>query len=426
MIFLAASEPCTLRVYEAEFTLQPLTYPEVNPNHILVMETELGRRILQTEKRKLHPIRFEAEKLPGFPKPLPPDCRVDPASRVVIIRGGGIGDVLMCTPAIRELRKRFSADVHLSLATFRMNRAVFAGNPDIDEVIAEPMTLGELMEADYCFEFRDSGNQVSEMNMTDFYLQGLGIDPTDVPDKRPILSPGCQQHRDVLDSLRQAGEGYRKMVYLNGLASDRLRDLSLETLSVFPPRFPDVLFIFPTLYDDRYRRKGYSSPALRFPNVLPFDSGGSIGGYVTAIACCDAVVSTDSSAYHIAAALGKPCIALFGPISSALRTNYYPSVVALDAAYRGKTCTSPCGKSMLSEFASEKADREGRCPEAILKGLWFSPCLSSFSEEELLATLEGMLGQSPGCAGREPLSPGCRLPRGSTQTDEWRRSGSRG
>jgi hypothetical protein len=386
MIFLAANQPCTLEVYDAFFALAPLTYPEVNPRHVLVMESELGRRILQRENKKIQPISFEAHRLPGFPKPLPPLGQLREASRVILIRGGGIGDVLMTTPAIRELRRRLPEGSRLTLATFRSNVPLFAKNPFLDAVTAEPMTLADFLGLDYFIEFNDPDHRISRMHMTDFYLSVLGIDPDTVEDKTPVLTSDALLAPEMARTLQKAGSPFKSTVYLNGLASDRLRDLPPKILEVFPGNNPDILFLVPASYDERYN--GRCSRLLKLPNVLRVDTGESLPDYVTTIACCNAVVTTDSSAYHLAASQGKPSLALFGPIDPGLRTAYYPTVKALMAEYAGETCHSPCGKSMISEFKIPLHKLKAGCPEARKKRTGFSPCLASFSAESLLEAFE--------------------------------------
>ncbi|RJQ51104.1 MAG: hypothetical protein C4530_20730 [Desulfobacteraceae bacterium] len=390
MIFLAATEPnVDLTVYDAKFILQPLTYPEINTDHILAMENEMGRRILQRSDGKLKKIHFDAQRLPGFPKPLTPGMRVPPGSRILVIRGGGIGDVLMCVPAFREIRRRLHPETHLSLASFACHKPLFSAIPYLDSVIAQPLTLNELMTADYIVEFSGCSGSMSSTHMIDFYLEQIGLNPLDIPDKSIELSVESLQDERVANWFRQNRSRYRRLVYLNGLASDPLRDLPPEVLALFPREFQDSLFIIPNGYLNRYPEKcaGLTSPS----NVLALDTEDSLTAYVTALHQSDCIVTTDSSAYHIAAALGKPCMALFGPIASRLRTVYYQTVYALEADYLGKTCRSPCGKSMFSEFYAGSVNGAKRCPEAKERNSVFSPCLSAFSSKALFETFNTRL-----------------------------------
>ncbi|MEW6667475.1 MAG: glycosyltransferase family 9 protein [Thermodesulfobacteriota bacterium] len=415
MIFLAAVKPCNLKVYGTEFTLEPLSYPQVNPRHILVMEPELGRRILERDRERLQPITFDAQRLPGFPMPLCDLKEIKKPGRVLLVRGGGIGDVLMATPAIRELRKALPEGSSLTLATFRSNIPLFAGNPFIDRVIAEPMTLAEILGMDYYMEFNDQCGLMSRVHLTDFYLSALGLDPAAVEDKRPLLRVEQLQVPETVERLGKACSGFDSLVYLNGLASDRLRDLPPRVLEVFSRNHPRRLFVIPLSYRERYN--GGARGLLKASNVMELDTRESLSGYVSALACCDAVVTTDSSAYHLAAALGKPCLALFGAIDPGLRTAYYPTVKVLQAHYEGKTCRSPCGKSMISEFRIPINDLEAGCPEARKKRTRFSPCLGSFSEVALMEAFEEIHAKHPQCTSGNP-KPATRSPKPETRSAE--------
>lgn len=391
MIFLAATKPCSLKVYDADFYLEPLTYPEINTAHILAMESALANRILKTEDQKINPIKFEAERLPGFPRPFSDPDQIPAGSRIMVMRGGGIGDVLMCTPVIRELRKRLPSGTHISLATFKSNIPLFEGNPNIDSVTSQPLTLGDLMEVDFYVEFALPDSLMSSLNMTDYYFRCLDIEPEWISaiDKKPCLNADRLMDKELIEYIRKTKPSFKNTIYLNGLSSDLLRDISPEILSIFPENFKESLFLLPRSYYIRHRN--ICTKLISYSNIHLLDTEDSLSRYITAIASSDIIITADSSAYHIAAALDKPSLAFFGPIQSDLRTTYYPTVSDLEQEYQGIKCSSPCGKSMLSEFR-ENPDPEGKvCPEAFLKGTRFSPCLNSFSEEYLIKSLMNLL-----------------------------------
>jgi len=397
MMFLAATRPgVALKAFGAEFVLIPIRYPEVDVSQVLAMEDALGSRILQCNHTQIQRLRFEAHRLPGFPLPLRSPEGIPAGSRILIIRGGGIGDVLMCTPVIRELRRRLPG-TRLTLATFEQNGKLFRSNPDLDDVVAQPLTLGQLMAADYFVEFTGPDRSMNDTHMTDYYLSCIGIRPETVVDKRPVLAS-----KDLLDTatcreLAAARAGFERIVYLNGLASDRLRDIPPDVLSVFPDLHPEIRFAVPADYPERYPEQ--ARPLLERSNVMEIDTKGSLEKYITALSVCDAAVTTDSSVYHIAAALDKPCLTLFGPIDPGLRTRYYPTVVSLEPRYQGKTCRSPCGKSMFSEFYNGQTDGVPLCPEARHRRSQFSPCLSSYAKDRLNAGFRRLLTLDPKGAG---------------------------
>jgi ADP-heptose:LPS heptosyltransferase len=122
----------------------------------------------------------------------------------------------------------------------------------------------------------------------------------------------------------------------------------------------------------------------------------SFEDYIAAIANCDAVVSTDSAACHLAEALGKPSLTIFGPIRDDLRLRYYNRAYAIRAEYSGKTCRSPCGLS--------KSDNG--CTESRLQRSPYSPCLLSISEERIYQRFKEFryeaLRNSPGNQQKKP------------------------
>jgi ADP-heptose:LPS heptosyltransferase len=100
------------------------------------------------------------------------------------------------------------------------------------------------------------------------------------------------------------------------------------------------------------------------------------------VANCDAVVSTDTAAGHLAEALGKPSFTLFGPTRDDIWIRYYKRANPLRAEYTGKTCSSPCG--LIKNTA------EG-CPETVKLGTYYSPCLLSISREKIALSFDAFL-----------------------------------
>jgi hypothetical protein len=399
MIFLSAAEPnLFVRVHGAEFSMEPIKLPEVDTTHIIAMEGALAKRVLAGNDGRLHRISFETEKLPGFPKPFSMGSHVKPSDKVLIIRGGGIGDVLMCTPVFRVIRESLPTGAQLMLSTFKNHIPFFENNPHLDAVLPQPLTLATFLEADYYLEFSAPVSEISQTHMTDFYLKMAGIDPSGVTGKQPEMDARPMFHEKTANQMEKESSGFKHLAYLNGIASDRLRDLPPSILRIFIQQNPDVFFFIPRQYSERYPETMH---LLNAPNSFELDTRKTFSGFVTAINCCHMTITTDSSAYHIAASLGKPCLTLFGPIDPGFRTRYYPTVISLAAQYNGHTCQSPCGKSMISEFKYDGIDGKKKCPEALANNMDFSPCLASFSENRLMDGCTHLIEQqTPGAMKR--------------------------
>ncbi len=53
--------------------------------------------------------------------------------RILVIQLRQLGDILLTTPCIREIRKHYGKDAHISFLSHRMGKLVLEGNPDLNE-----------------------------------------------------------------------------------------------------------------------------------------------------------------------------------------------------------------------------------------------------------------------------------------------------
>jgi ADP-heptose:LPS heptosyltransferase len=97
---------------------------------------------------------------------------------------------------------------------------------------------------------------------------------------------------------------------------------------------------------------------------------------------CRALVGPDSSFIHLAAALGRPAVGLFGPTDGKVRTRDYPNVRYVDVR-RDLRCV-PCWRN-----------EEIPCA---LTGLRASVCLAEIGPLSVVAELEDLL-RATGDAG---------------------------
>jgi ADP-heptose:LPS heptosyltransferase len=74
--------------------------------------------------------------------PTPGATSIKDGARVCIIRLNNIGDALVVTPLLRALKEQRSA--HVTVICSPRNRVVFAGHPDVDEVIVHPKGVSAL------------------------------------------------------------------------------------------------------------------------------------------------------------------------------------------------------------------------------------------------------------------------------------------
>lgn len=410
MKFLTARQKGTFLYEGNSYDLEPITYPQVNLNHILAINYPMDVEICTKNPGTIQGITFEAEKLPGYPRPLAvPSQELPDGARLMLLRTGGIGDMIMLTPALKYLRKTVGKRISIHLSTSGNRVPILDGLGCVDAFHPYPIRLYDFMKSsDYFVDFTDPAQRFEHMDMIDFHFNSLHFDAASIPAEYKIP--------EVPEKLRHCGRiaaaikglvtaGTARVLYA-GLASSRMRHLPPSVLEFLAVRHPDASFIVPS---DRTGQ----SPGR--DNIFFLDTSGGLADFVTAINQCDLVVSADSSAYHIAAAVDVPALAFFGPIGSDIRTRNYPKVVALDSRYSGLTCRAPCGISILQvtpPLDGIGADRvknleagvrittfDGRafafdpkkgCPESNATGMACSPCMH-FSDKEILDGFERAL-----------------------------------
>ena len=403
MYFLTVNQTCKATIFGDQYDLDPISYPKVDLSNILVSDESRAIELLARHQSVLLRAEFDAERIPGFPAPVKGSPSELPEnSRVIILRGGGIGDHLMLTPAIRTLKKALSKGSEIWLVSEKVSHCLFEGSPYVSRFISLPIRMSDLLEADYFIDFSSTQSMpkslYKQMNLTDFYSYYLKIDPKTMEDKEPFISSNLTDSSDIkniFDDIRSQNQE-RPIVLVQWLTSTPVRDVPPGLISALPKNFPDILFVVAHENKETIKtEKHINQYGLKVMNLSMHMN--SLRDYVSAINRCDAVVSADTSAYHIAAALKKPGLALFGPIGSELRARYYPKIMSIDALFSGVTCESPCG---LDRIWEDDVDERGElkkkrgCPEAEEKGTEYSPCLLSISERRLVEGFRKMISEA--------------------------------
>ena len=277
--------------------------------------------------------------------------------RILMVRLGAMGDVVQTLPAARELRRRFPR-AKIDWAVDAHWADLLIGNPHIDQVIRVPMRalrrrdsplaaarkalglIGGLRKSrfDIAFDFQGliksaalasmsgasrtvgfSRESLREPAAEVFYSRRASTSMRHVVDRyRDLASPGSGASppnssafplpdggplgalpgRYVLASP-QAGWGSKQWPpeYYAELATLLLREFGIPLLADFAP-------------GQEHRARVIRSIAAE-GSVVPHSS--SILGLISATRRATAVVGVDSGPMHLAAALDRPGVAIFGP-----------------------------------------------------------------------------------------------------------------
>lgn len=263
-------------------------------------------------------------------------------SRICIVRNvGGIGDILMITPSLRELKKRFP----LSEITFAVDRHTTSGDhyyqlvknaPFLDNIIDARYVNRELYDhvmdiSAVCIPYERT--DLPARNRIDLFAEHLGI--TSFANKMPFLELTSEE---ILSAKKELGTFVTddcKLVMLSVGSMEGKRSWSQNKDEKWPSlvkairsQKPNIKFIL----NDFMNRV----PSLRSKDYIYNVETTSVRELAAYMSLCDHFVGPDSGPMHIAGALGVPSTVMFGSIPPEARINYYPTHISVS------TETLPC------------------------------------------------------------------------------------
>ena len=261
------------------------------------------------------------------------------ASRVGILRLRSLGDCVLSTPAL-EILKRSRPDLRLAVMVEDQFRAVFEGNPDLDETL--PPTLGALRRwrPTLCLNLHGGGRSAW---MTAFsgarYRAGFGhfryqpVYNVRIPRAQEIL--GVERKVHTAEHLASA------MFYLGAAICEVPRAKLLAGGSACPTKTQTGAFAiihpFATTAGKTWPAAGFLAVAQHLKqsglepvfigggddDLSPFRAFRTIAGAPLSdikalIAGASLFVGNDSGPAHMAAALGVPAMVIFGASDPAI------------------------------------------------------------------------------------------------------------
>lgn len=337
----------------------------------------------------------------GRPKINPPEIK-----KVLILRLRRMGDVILTTPALRAL-KTFWPEAHLSYVVESPYARLIEGNGLVEEVIIlKPrLPLPRLLQNikkmrakkfDVVIDFHGgprssfmalmSGAQLRIGYATKFrgwiyhyrvprhYASGpvhsvinhLNLVKTlnpHIKEDYPLLIPPAQpEERKQMEAFwHQAGLLSRQVIAVHISAGNRFRDWGKENLVIFLKKllsFPEVVPLLIGSEKDLPREREIQASLERpIPSLV---GRTNLGELIAALEKVDLFIGPDSGPMHLAAALNKPIVALFGPTIPAHFAPWKAKSIILERALPCRPC------------------RQRSCPQNDF------PCIRSISPEEVL------------------------------------------
>ncbi|GAB6182479.1 methyltransferase domain-containing protein [Thermodesulfovibrio hydrogeniphilus] len=297
---------------------------------------------------------------------------------LLIIAQAAIGDALCMTPALREIKRRYP-DMSLHVTISGRARKVLEKLPYIDKLLPIPVEFKEVSKADYIVKVVEMVNtpQFDNLNMVEYFLWKFHLynaekETPDIVVDEDVL----KEMKEKFDKIREASGG-KKVLLFHYLASSIHRTLPPKLLKKIEDLIWDkyVPIICSLPDEDITVETALDVYGIKAANFSVFMK--DLRYLIASVALSDAVITADTATLHISAGLGKPTVAVFGPIDAALRCSTYQTVIGVAPNYRGQTCVSPCKRHFT----------DSPCIEAQLKAQFYSPCIESIPAEVIYHAL---------------------------------------
>jgi len=295
-----------------------------------------------------------------------------PISKVLFIRFGAFGDNLIVTPAIKAFKLKHDAIVHV-VARPPSNQ-IFV-NEYVDALIAcRPSDVGHLIDDyDEVIDFTHSIEHNAEADWRDaveIACDWVNAHPED-GDYRPVFNPNDMERTIAAGILADHGidTDTDTIVVLHGESTSGLRTLPEHVTAevarklayagykVLMPGMRD----FSSYFQGIPREIANNIVSLRIEMLHEVVSSKII---LATVSFADLVIAVDSAHSHLAAALDKPSLLIYGPFDPATRAKHYPKAKVL---YRPLPC-GPC--QTLGRF----------CPRHPGTA---APCMIQYTAEEI-------------------------------------------
>lgn len=247
----------------------------------------------------------------------------DKTKKILITRAmGGIGDLLMMTPAFHALKKRYAKhEIHLAIP--KRYFPIFEGNKDVKLINIEDEFFSHITYKKW-YNFTDcpaarvesrTSPRVKKSRIR-IFANAIGIKHF------RYLKMNKTPRYFLSDEENVFANEYLKNMQLENKSFIGVQLHSDETYRDFPLMEQLVKKI-----SENYKVLVFDSEPIigfNFENVIKVQSMPIRKAFAIA-SKCDAIVAPDSSFIHFAAAFQIPTLALFGPIDGKVRTMHYPN-----------------------------------------------------------------------------------------------------
>lgn len=335
-----------------------------------LVEDMAGATYIQVGERGATTMNY----LDGNPRPF--DEKEDwNGKKILIMRPGGFGDLLFCTPSIHEIKRRWPrSEVHVCV--YSMFQDVLFSNPEVDKIVSYPISLEDAEEY-HAWVFLENvieGNPEAEkLHAVDIVAKRIGLSELSSKEMRYEVTEEERLWAETLFPAKKRRVAIQ--VEASGKARNYPGNLMTEVIIRLAHRNIEMF-----LLGTPYKIQTKSTPMVRNLMIENF----SFRQSVAAMTSCGVVLGPDSVMIHIAGALHQPALGLYGAFPWNLRTRYAPTVKAIQG--HGGCALAPCfyhGSQQAPHFPfNGPCNRSRRCEP-----------MAAIQPERIVSTLEAMLAK---------------------------------
>lgn len=291
--------------------------------------------------------------------------KLDPAvdyngKRILVMRVGGFGDLLLLTPVLREIRRRWPT-ASISVSTMAHYAQVLEGLPYVDAVLPYPLphdAIG-LHDVAIFYERAIEGNpRAEQIHATEVFAEIAGL-PVD--GAWSSLKP---EYRVRPSEALWAQASYPRV---NGTKRIGIQVGASAIARVYPQHLMGELAVM-------LLKRGFevyllgSGGEVRLPEKSPDGLRNIAADNLTfrqscaVVSQCDCLIGPDSALVHVAGALDVPAVGLYGPFRGDLRVSHSPSVTVVQGGAECEPCfhhVNPTRKNHFPDHCPSKA--KGHC-----------------------------------------------------------------
>ncbi len=255
---------------------------------------------------------------------------------ILIQRIGGIGDLIMLTPTLRELKKIYP-EADITFATKPEHIPVLAGLPYLSKVISFSEVHLDNYESTIDLRHKVESPEVGGTLSTFLYKTVNRIDmfgrllEMELLDKKVDVALDKDKVKNAKDLVKYNN----KFEYLGIQVSTTSNTRTIppeyipELVKKFSKKGRKIVLIGRTEFGHG-RKSPIDFSSIKGRNVINLaDKTMDVGDMIALFSLMNYIIAPDSAAIHVAGALGIPCIALFGNIDPDIRTRYYPTVISM-------------------------------------------------------------------------------------------------